>query len=544
MLDQTFPRTPARAALFEDYRARGLWGDRTFNQVLEEGCVERWPDAEFLVASMQRPAATTYGELHRRGQGIAGALYELGLRKGDVLAMEMPNWLEGCEVYLGAAALGLVVVPIIHIYKSSEVEFILRQSGAKAFVVPDRWTSVEYLPMLEEIRPRLPDLQHVIVVGEEVPDGALAYEEVASKAHAEFPRPELSPDEPHILAYTSGTTSEPKGVVHSHNTLFAETRAIAAASGGDEHDVFLCPSPLGHIAGIYSALISPFLLGYKKLILMDGWDSKWALDLIAEHGVTRTGGATFFLMTLINDPAFGETDTSSMELFGVGGANIQSFLLEQADGLGLFTIRSYGCTEHPSVTMGTLDDAVAKRAYTDGRPMQDVELKLVDDEGNEVAAGEDGEILTRGPDQCLGYVDAHLDEEAFTEDGWFRTGDVGRLDEDGYLVITDRKKDIIIRGGENISAREVEEVLTRHTKVMEAAVTFVPDPKYGEKVVAFVIIAGSEPPTLDELIAHFQEQGVAKQKTPERLEIVTEFPRTLAGKVQKHLLRKQLEGAG
>ena len=540
-METTFPRQDARAELFEDYRRRGLWGTRTFDEVLREGCVERWPDHEFLVASMARPAATTYGKLHERGQGIAGALHGLGLRKGDVLAMEMPNWIEGCEVYLGAAALGLVVVPIIHIYKASEVEFILRQSGAKAFVVPDRWTSVEYLPMLEEIRPRLPDLEHVIVVGDEVPDGCLRYEDVASGATREFPRPDLSPDEPHILAYTSGTTAEPKGVVHSHNTLFAECRAIAATSGGDEHDVFLCPSPLGHIAGIYSALISPFLLGYQKLILMDGWDPKWALDLISEHRVTRTGGATFFLMTMITHPEYANTDTSSMELFGVGGANIQSFLLEQAEQLGLFTIRSYGCTEHPSITMGSLTDPSDKRIHTDGRAMADVELRLVDDDGNDVPAGEDGEIVTRGPDQCLGYVDAHLDEEAFDAEGWFHTGDVGRVDDEGYLTITDRKKDIIIRGGENISAREVEEVLVRHPKVLEAAVTFVPDPKYGERVCAFVIFSGKEPPTLEEIVAHFAEQGVAKQKTPERLEIVPEFPRTLAGKVQKHLLRKQLE---
>jgi non-ribosomal peptide synthetase component E (peptide arylation enzyme) len=191
--------------------------------------------------------------------------------------------------------------------------------------------------------------------------------------------------------------------------------------------------------------------------------------------------------------------------------------------------------------MGTGDDPLQKRAYTDGRPMLDVEIRLVDDDGVEVAAGEEGEVCSRGPDQFLGYMDPAMDAEAFDEEGWFHTGDIGRVDADGYLVITDRKKDIIIRGGENISAREVEEALAKHPKVQESAVTPVADQKYGEKVCAFVITREGQPLTLDEVLAHFKELGVAKQKTPERLELVTEFPRTLSGKVQKYVLRRQIE---
>jgi len=481
--------------------------------------------------------------MHSRARQLAGALHQLGLRKGDVLALEMPNWMEACLTYLASAHLGLIVVPIIHIYRAREVEFILRQSGAKAFMVPDAWSGIDYLSMLEEIRPRLTDLEHVVVVGDTIPEGCLAWEDVASRATEEFPAPDISPDEPHILAYTSGTTADPKGVVHSHNTLLAECRAISATSGGDEHDVFLCPNPVGHIAGIYSALIAPFLLGYRKLVLMDGWDPRWALELMQEHRVTRTGGATFFLMTMLSEPSFAEFDTSSLELFGVGGANIQPFVIEQADAAGWWAMRSYGCTEHPSITMGTRDDPLEKRAHTDGRPMQDVELRLVDDEGRDVAPGEDGEIVTRGPDQFLGYMDPEMDAEAFDDEGWFHTGDIGRVDPDGYLTITDRKKDIIIRGGENISAREVEEILAAHPSVVEAAVTPVADPRYGERVCAFVVTGGKEL-TLDDVVAHFREKGVARQKTPERLVILPELPRTLAGKVQKYLLRRGLEGDG
>ena len=541
MIDQAFPRQEARARLFDGYRARGLWGSRTFNDVLEEGCTVTFPDRRFIVASPDRPAELTFKEMHDRGIKLAGALHALGLRKGDVLAMEMPNWMEACLTYHACAALGVVVTPIIHIYQAKEVEFILRQSRAKVFMVPDNWRGVDYLAMVQEIRPRLPDLQNVIVVGEKVPDDCLSFDDVAARATPDFPRPDISPDEPHILAYTSGTTSDPKGVVHSHNTLLSELRAIHAASGGGPEDVFLCPNPIGHIAGIYSALIAPFMLGYKTLVLMDGWDPTWALQLIQEHRITFTGGATFFLATLLNAPNFKDYDTSSLREFGLGGAGVPPTLVEQAAGVGWWSMRAYGCTEHPSITMGTKDDPLEKRAHTDGRPMIDVEVRLVDDDGNDVAPGEEGEVISRGPDQFLGYMDPAMDADAFTEDGWFRTGDIGRFDAEGYLAITDRKKDIIIRGGENISAREVEEILAEHPKVQEAAVTPVSDERYGERVCAFVITRESQPLTLDEVLEHFKARGVAKQKTPERLEIVDAFPRTLSGKVQKYVLRRGIE---
>ena len=542
MLEETFPRQDVRARLFDDYRRRGLWGTRTFNDLLTEGAIDRWPDNRFVVASPTRPATLTYREMHEQGVRLAGALHALGLRKGDVLAMEMPNWMEACALYHAATALGVVVTPIIHIYQAREVEFILRQSRAKAFVIPDDWRGIDYLSMIEQIRPRLPDLQHVIVVGEKTPEGTIPFADLEAQATGDFPQPDISPDDPHILAYTSGTTADPKGVVHSHNTLLAECRQTKAFSGGDERDVFLCPNPIGHIAGIFSALIAPFIYGYDKLVLMDGWDPKWALELIQEHRVTRTGGATFFAMTLVGAPEFTEYDLSSMQLFGLGGAGVPPSIVQQLHGLGWKSSRSYGCTEHPSITMGALDDPPDKCAFTDGRPQTDVEIRLVDDDGNDVPPGAEGEVVSRGPDQFLGYMDPAMDAEAFDADGWFHTGDIGRLDDDGYLVITDRKKDIIIRGGENISAREVEEILAGHPKVQEAAVTPVADPTYGERVCAFVITRDGQTLTLDEVLAHFKDRGVAKQKTPERLELVTEFPRTLSGKIQKYVLRRGIEG--
>ena len=542
VLDQTFPRQRVRAELFDDYRRRGLWGTRTFNDVLAEATVDRWPDNLFVVASPTHPASLTFREMHERGLRLAGALHALGLRKGDVLAMEMPNWMEACLLYHAATALGVVVTPIIHIYQAKEVEFILRQSRAKAFVVPDDWRGVDYLAMVDRIRPNLPDLQHVIIAGQKIPEGSMSFADLEAMETPDFPRPDITPDEPHILAYTSGTTADPKGVVHSHNTLLSVSRLMAEGGQLKDDVVMLCPNPIGHIAGIFSALISPFFLGYPKLVLMDGWDPKWALELIQEHRVTVTGGATFFAMTMLNVPEFASYDLSSLQQFGLGGAGVPPSIVQQLQAQGWSSSRSYGCTEHPAITMGYLGDPPAKGALTDGRPHPATELKLVDDDGRDVPNGEEGEVLSRGPSQFLGYMDPAMDAEAFDADGWFRTGDIGRLDADGYLTITDRKKDIIIRGGENISAREVEEILATHPKVQESAVTSVADERYGERVCAFVITRENQPLSLEEILTHFKENGVAKQKTPERLELVTEFPRTLSGKIQKYVLRRRLEG--
>jgi acyl-CoA synthetase (AMP-forming)/AMP-acid ligase II len=538
---EQFPRAPARKAIFDDYRARGLWGRTTFNTVLDKACNERWPHSDFMIASKERPATLTYRELHERGLRLAGALHGLGLRKGDVLAMEMPNWIEGCVTYHACTALGVVVVPIIHIYQAKEVEFICRQSGAKVFVSPTTAMGVDHAAIAQHVLNNVASVEHALIVGDGVPAGCTAFADVEADGTLDFPKPDISPDEPHILAYTSGTTQDPKGVVHSHNTLFSELRAVVSASGGGEDDIFMSPNPIGHIAGIYSALIAPFVCGYRKLILVDGFDPGFMLDLIAEHRVTRSGGAPIFMQVMLDDPRFNELDTSSLELFGVGGANVSPQLIEKADAAGWWSMRSYGCTEHPSITMGTLDDPLQKRAFTDGRPMLDVEIRFVDEDGRDVPRGEPGEIWSRGPDLFLGYMDPAMDVDAFDDDGWFRTGDIGIMDDDGYVRITDRKKDIIIRGGENISAREVEDVLVRHPKIAQAAVTPVSDAKYGEKVCAFVVPAGDEAPTLEDVLEHFTAEGVAKQKTPERLEIVASLPMTLQGKVKKYELRRLVE---
>lgn len=516
----------------------GFHGTDTLRDRLADGAA-RFSEVPFRVWSPQRPAATTLGELHARGLSLGGALVTAGIAKGDVVAMQMPNWLEAAALYHACTEIGAVVLPIIHVYGPAEVAYILDESGAAMLVTPDRWLGVDYTD--REVGSRA-DLLRVFV-GDNCPDapGVVAFEELEARGRTDYARSEIHPDEVHLLCYTSGTTAKPKGVRHSHNTLLAESRQLGEATGARDGDVFLCPNPVGHMAGVIAGLQNPYLFG-EHCILMDGWDPQAAAELIRDQRVTRSGGAPFFLATLLDHvEAHPELDVSSLGLFGCGGAGVLPSLIERADTVGWWSFRSFGSTEHPSITSGYVGDALEKRAHTDGRPMPGVEVRIVDDAGAMLPAGEVGEIQSRGPDLFLGYTDPSLDADAFSADGWYRTGDLGRLDADGFLTVTDRIKDIVIRGGENVSAAEVEDVLVRHAKVREAAVTAVPDRRYGERVCAFLVpVASDDPPTLDELVAHFRAAGVAKHKTPERLEIVAELPRTLAGKVQKYVLRDSL----
>ena len=520
----------------------GYYGERTIRDHVDDN-IAQWGEREMVVWSNDRPEATTLGATYERGRLVAGALLDLGLEPGDVVALQMPNWVDAIVMYHACLQTGMIVLPIIHIYGVTEVDHILSASGARAIMTPDIWNGMEFR---DRAYPDRHDGLVWIVADDgdaEVPDGALAFSDVEARGHTGYERPALHADDVHVTNYTSGTTAEPKGVLHSHNSLLAECFGSFEATDDRPGEVIMVsPNPVGHIAGLLADIVMPLLIG-QKIVMMDGWDPGACLELFEEHRATKSGGAPFFLQGLIDHPDLTKRDTSAMRVFGCGGAGVSPRLIEAADAVGWISFRSYGSTEHPSITGGAIEEPLESRAHTDGPPGPGCEVRIVDPEsGQDVPVGEPGEIWSRGPDMCVGYANpAH--NEAFTDDGWYRTGDIGILDADGRLAVTDRIKDIIIRGGENISAREVEEVLGTHPKVTEAAAVAIPDERYGERVCVFVIPAdAAEPPDLDDIAAHFAAAGVAKQKTPERVEIVTDFPRTLAGKVKKYKLREGLGG--
>ncbi len=337
------------------------------------------------------------------------------------------------------------------------------------------------------------------------------------------------PDAPAIVGFTSGTTRDPKGVIHSHRTIGCETRQLdyLFPKGGPPQ---ITGAPVGHFIGMLNAFLLPLVRG-RSVNLIDVWDPGAVLEMMREEGLGVGGGATFFLTSLLDHPDFTAEHLALMPFAGLGGSPVPVAVTRRATDLGIATFRSYGSTEHPSITGSLLDDPEEKRLTTDGRPLPGVELRL----------DEHGEISSRGPDCFVGYIDPALTDAVFDEDGWYRTGDVGVLDDDGYLTITDRVSDVIIRGGENVSAAEVEEVLMGLRQVAEVCVVAEPDERLGEHAAAVVRVReGTAPPTMADLHEHLARAGLARQKWPEALYRVDEFPRTPSGKVQKFVLRRQL----
>jgi acyl-CoA synthetase (AMP-forming)/AMP-acid ligase II len=346
-----------------------------------------------------------------------------------------------------------------------------------------------------------------------------------------------------VVGYTSGTTADPKGVIHSHLTIVGETRQLAGLQAGRPRPQ-LVGAPVGHAIGMLAGLLVP-LCQEQPIHLMDVWDPTAVLAAMVEADVASGSGSTYFLLSLLDAPGFGAEHLARMQAIGLGGAPVPAAVAERAEALGISVVRAYGSTEHPSSTGARHEDPAAKRKYTDGRPLAGVELRLLDEAGRPVAPGEPGEIVSRGPDRFVGYVDPALSDAALDADGWYATGDIGVLDADGWLTITDRKKDIIIRGGENVSAAEVEELLAHLPGVAEVAVVAAPDARLGERVCAYLRMQpGAAIPDLAAIQRHLGAAGLAKQKWPEEIEGVADFPRTPSGKIKKFVLRAERRSRG
>lgn len=505
------------AELATRYEAEGWWTRETLGDLVAAGLAAA-PDAGFYVHSQVRPYTGTFGDVETTARRLAAGLRARGVGPGDVVAMQLPNWVESAATFWASALLGAVVVPIVHFYGRKEVGHILATSRPRVFVTAERFGRMEFQPDLSA------DVPIVALVGRDF-DALLADEPMDGVLAAD-------PAAPALIAFTSGTTRDPKGVIHSHQTLVFETRQLLSNYPSDRGRQ-LTATPVGHFIGMLSAFLIPVLEG-APIDLADVFDPAAVLALMASDGVTIGGGPPYFVTSLLDHPDCTDEHRKHIKTCGLGGSTVPAAVTRRLADYGVFVFRSYGSTEHPSITGSGATAPEDKRLYTDGNARPGVEVKLT----------EDGEIVSRGPDLCLGYTDPALTAKAFDADGWYHTGDIGVLDDDGYLTITDRKADVIIRGGENISALEVEEVLLAMPGVVEAVVVAAPDPRLGERTAAVLKMRiGASMPTLDEVRAHFEAAGVARQKWPEQLHEVPEgqdFPRTASGKVQKFRVRQQI----
>jgi len=532
---------PIRGDLAVRYLAQGAWDDRSLGQFLSD-CLLVDPDRRIRFWSPTHPYTGTVGEVYQEARRVAGGLKGLGLGPGDVVAFQLPNWVEAATTFYACAMLGVVLVPIVHFYGPKEVGFILKQSRAQALIMVATIGQRDYLADLASIRDGLDDLEHVVVVGGTPGAGDHVFDVLRRAEPIDGPL-DVDPDSPAVIGYTSGTTADPKGVVHTHRTLGFEVRQL-----GDHQDERAVPNltgaPVGHSIGMLAGLLVPLYRG-QPLYLIDGWDPPTVLDAMVEEGIGAGNGSTFFFTSLLDAPGFGPQHLALMPMVSLGGSPIPDAVADRAQRLGISLTRAYGCTEHPSVTGSRHADSIDKKNHTDGRLLPFVELKTVDEDGIETPIGVAGEILTRGPDRFAGYTDPSLTAVSVDADGWFRTGDVGVMDSDGFLTVTDRVKDIIIRGGENVSAAEVEQILAKINGVAEVAVVAAPDERMGEHGCAFFRMqAGATPPSLDDLRGHLHVAGLARQKWPEEVRVVDDMPRTPSGKIQKFVLRDRLRAGG
>ena len=521
-----------------------VWGDRTIAQ----GAWEKAAATPGEVAIyLEGEASITYGSIAEEARRLATGLQKLGLVKGDVISFQLPNWRESVVLDIAASALGLLVNPVIPIYRDRELRFILKDCKARLIYIPEQFRSAEFPAMIEALRPDLPDLEFVVTVrAEQSHEGMLRYEDLIDNAPIDIASlPEVDPNSIKAILYTSGTTGTPKAVLHSHNTLARVIQNSLDLWEMNERDIMLMPSPVTHITGYGSGMVLPFVTPVKSA-LMSRWDADAAVAYIDEIGATASVGATPFLVELVAAAKRNNTGLPSMRLFACGGAAVPHQVINDAwdhlDNCRAF--RVYGSTEAPVITQGFVRaDQQQLAAETDGM-IYAYDVKILDEEGNELPVGEDGEIAARGPGMMLGYADPQQNVEAHDKDGFFLTGDIGHRTPDNAILITDRKKDIIIRGGENISAKEVEDVLHDHPDIREVAVVAMPHERLGEGVCAFIVPqeAGSAPDFA--AVAEFaNEAALAKQKIPQHIEVVADLPRTASGKVRKDELRRQIKTA-
>jgi cyclohexanecarboxylate-CoA ligase len=482
-------------------------------------------------------------------EACRSALAAAGVARGDVVSLQLSNTWTTVAAMHAVWALGAIVNPITPIYRGSELETIFRSAEPSAVIVSAAARGVDFVTQAKSALAAVGSEAPVLAVESLVPGAATpasdadtngsdadadgsdvpprrASDEQAATGHDDD-GPASRPGDVALLMFTSGTTGTPKGVLHSHQTLLYEAASIGAVFGLEGDAIFM-PSSLAHVTGLLYGVVMPLLVG-GSVSLLDRWDAEAAVDIIERDRCTFTVSATPFLRGLADCYARRGTH-SSLRAFVCGGADIPATLVAGAErAMGMHVARTYGSTEMPTLCIVRPDDASEARVDSEGQPIGEAAARL----------SEEGELEVRGPELFVGYLDERDNASAFTADGWFRTGDLARLGADGSVTITGRLKDLIVRGGENISAKEVEDLLLTHPAIDDVALIGVPDPLMGERACAVVVPAAGAVVRLSDLTAHLDQQAIARQKYPELLLTVDSFPRTVSGKIQKFVLRQQ-----
>lgn len=519
---------------------------RTFGQMLEE-TVARNPDRAAIIYQDRR---YTYREFQAAVNSFARALINLGLTREDKLGLLLPDWPEYSIALYACAKLGVIVSPMNPLYRKMEVLTVLNHLEAKALIIPEEWRDFRFVDLLEEIRPQIPSLQHIIVQGKPG-EGMLRFQTLLSqdwekKSGAGFLEKYLAQkpveaDDLLEIAYTSGTTGRPKGVVETHNTRMLHSAGIAERIQASEKDVWLNMTPLFHTTGNCVVQHTAFLTG-GTLILMGRYGTETCLRELERRKATIAVGVPTMFIDLMNHPSFGKTDVSSLRFALFTGAPMPpEVALQIVKKFKCGILQGDGTTECGSNVLSLPDSPVEVIAESPGPPLAvGNEVKIVDPETNRIVpVGVLGEICHRGPTNFLGYYkDPELTAEAVDGTGWFHSGDLGTMDPEGNIRLKGRIKDMIVRGGENIYATDLESILYTHPKVKECQVVGYPDERLGEKTLACIIPKKAGDQITREEIFEFMKDKTAKFKIPDQVVTMNDFPRTASGKIQKFKLRE------
>lgn len=524
------------------YRRAGWWQTAPVSSSLREHARL----APSRIALVDRFGTLSYGELEHAVQRLACALWAHGLRPGQVLALQLPNRREFVLFQQAAARLGIAYLPLIPQLRSAELLDQLKRTRAAALVVPAQYRGFDHLTMATDLQIQMPDLKVFVTdTSVPVPAGTIAVDSLldAPWEHKHADAVEaivVDPDALRAILFTSGTESRPKGVLHNWNTLHYPLRLHRELfTLGHDDAVYTC-SPVGHGTGAIFGVELALYVG-AKLVLEEQWNADGALQTLAREGCSMMWGATTFYTDLVAAAETAGIATPQFRYAFSAGAPIpRDLVLQVRERLGAQLIAAYGQSEGQNIAINRPDDPLDKITGSDGRFNPGIEYKLVDNERQAVAAGDAGEIAYRGPNVCLGYLDDEHTAAAFDAEGFVYSGDLGVIDADGYLRIVGRRKEIIIRGGENISPREIEDLLFGAPGIAEISVVGLPDERLGQRACAVVVTQADTVVTLQTLIEHLAQRQIAKFKYPERLVIAASLPRTASGKVQKEVLRRQI----
>jgi cyclohexanecarboxylate-CoA ligase len=504
--------------------ARSIWE-------LVERRVEATPDRVML---HDGDRATTFVQFRDMAERAAAGLLGLGVQADVNVSWQLPTWTESAVLVGALCRLGAIQNPMLPIYRAREISFIAAQTHCRLLITPSKWNNFDYAGLAEQIAGESDDMD-TLVADHWNPEGDPAS---LPPVPAVFDDPAADPVR--WIFYTSGTTAAPKGAQHTDRSVLAGAIGYAKKTHVVEDDIALVAFPFTHVGGIIIGVFTPLLTG-SAAVLMEAWTPQASTELIRKHHVTLANGAAAIHAALITEAKADPDAYKTVRDFPSGGSARPPQLhddLKEVVPSSIGTTAGYGMTEAPIVSQTDIDDHEDVKRFAEGRPNDGVTIKMIDREGNAVAVGDEGELVVKGPQVMRGYVDSSLDADAFTPDGFLHTGDLGRFDAHGAIIITGRLKEIIIRKGENVSAKEVEDVLYAHPAIADVAVLGIPDENRGEMVVAFVVPADpAAPPNLKSIFDHCRESGLMTQKIPERLEIIDEMPRNPSGKVPKHELR-------